>query len=421
MLPRLIVGSLVLLPFALTSWAGGLSPAAADDPKPVVPSGPNVHVPRLPDGMTAEKLGDPKEAERVVAWLEKEYPEPRPESVRMLLAILRGSQLNGSDGWFGPADTRYTWKWLAERHRLPAAAKEIPKDKFRGPAEHFARLDRDGDGKITPADLDWSDRNPYVMQANMVNRIFRRIESGGDGKLTREELDAFFKQVAGDKDAATAEDFRRALLPRGGGFAPGDGPSVPMLVKGLFAQEVGSLGEGPKVGDRAPDFILKSPDGKDRVTLSKLTGQKPTVLCFGNFTCGPFRGLYPDVDAVYRKYKDEANFLMVYVREAHPTDGWKMNSNAKAGVSFKQPTTYPERIEVCEQFRKRLNPGMPVVVDDINDPAGTAYSGMPARLYVIDAHGKVAFKSGRGPFGFKPQELEQALAMAILEGTPAAR
>ena len=62
-----------------------------------------------------------------------------------------------------------------------------------------------------------------------------------------------------------------------------------------------------------------------------------------------------------------------------------------------------------------VKPGMKMVVDDINDPAGTAYSGMPARLYVIDTNGKVAYKSGRGPFGFKAGEMEQALAMSLLE------
>ena len=58
---------------------------------------------------------------------------------------------------------------------------------------------------------------------------------------------------------------------------------------------------------------------------------------------------------------------------------------------------------------------MVVAVDDITDPAGTAYSGMPARLYVIDTKGKVAYKSGRGPFGFKPGEMEQALVMTLLD------
>jgi hypothetical protein len=92
-----------------------------------------------------------------------------------------------------------------------------------------------------------------------------------------------------------------------------------------------------------------------------------------------------------------------------------MASNAKVGVSVKQPTSYGERVQVCDQFRQRLEPTMPVVVDEINDPVGNAYSGMPARMYVIDAQGKVAYKSGRGPFGFRVGEMEQALLMALLE------
>jgi hypothetical protein len=240
--------------------------------------------------------------------------------------------------------------------------------------------------------------------------------TGGDGKLSREEMEAFFKLVADGKEQITAEDFRRAMIPRGpAGFAPGDGPSVPVLVRGLFGGEIGSMGEGPKPGDAAPDFTLKTADGKETVTLSKLVGPKPVVLVFGNFTCGPFRGLYPDVEAVYQRHKDAATFLMVYVREAHPTDGWVMQSNTRVGVAVKQPVTFGERVEAAGQFCSKLKPVMPVVVDDITDPAGTAYSGMPARLYVIDAQGKVAYKSGRGPFGFRVGEMEQALVMAELE------
>jgi len=198
------------------------------------------------------------------------------------------------------------------------------------------------------------------------------------------------------------------------GFSPGDAPAVPTLVRGLFAGEIGSISEGPKLDEKAPDFTLKTPDGKQTISLSDLIGQKPVVLVLGNFTCGPFRSLFPDVDAVYRRYKDQVNFLMVYVREAHPTDGWKMESNARFGVAVKQPTSYEERVDVCDQFRKMVKPGIPVVVDDISDPTGSAYSGMPARLYVIDRTGKVAYKSGRGPFGFKPGEMEQALVMNLL-------
>jgi thiol-disulfide isomerase/thioredoxin len=351
--------------------------------------------------------------------LQKEYPDRQPEAVRMLIAILKGSQLNGSDGWFGPAQSRYTWSWLAE-HQGDPKAKEIARTEFRGPAGLFDELDRDGDGKITPGDLDWSDRNPYVMQANMLNRLFRRLNASGDGKLTREELDELFKRLSRGRDHFTAEDFRRAMIPRGPmGFSPGDAPSMPVLVRGLYAGEIGSIQEGPKVDEAAPDFTLSSVDGKETVRLSKELGKKPVVLVFGNFTCGPFRALFPDVDSLHERYKDRATFLMVYVREAHPTDGWKMESNARVGVTVKQPTTNAERTEVCAQFRKKLKPGMSLLVDEIGDPVGSAYSAMPARLYVIDTHGKVAYKSGRGPFGFKPGEMEQALVMSLLEAAPA--
>lgn len=371
---------------------------------------------KLPEGVSIEKLSDKAEAARVAELMEKEYPEPRSEAAKMLIAILKGSQLDGRDGWFNPGESRYSFKWLAEQSKLDAKAEAITKEQFAGTAEQFAALDRDGDGKLTPADLDWSDRSSYVMRASMLNGLFRRMDQSGDGKLTREELDTLFQRLAKDRDHFTADDFRRAMIPRGPmGFAPGDAPTVPMLVKGLFGNEIGSMSEGPKVGDTAPGFTLKTPDGKETVQLSKLVGTKPVVLVFGNFTCGPFRSLFPDVEAVAKRYKDSATFVMVYVREAHPTDGWKMEQNTRIGVSAKQPTSYAERVEVCEQFKKLLKPELTLAVDDIADPAGTAYSGMPARLYVIDPKGKVAYKSGRGPFGFKPGEMEQALVMCLSE------
>lgn len=139
------------------------------------------------------------------------------------------------------------------------------------------------------------------------------------------------------------------------------------------------------------------------------------MLIFGNFTCGPFRATYPLVDELCKRYQDRATFLSVYVREAHPTDGWRMDSNAAAGVDLAQPKTYDERVSVAQQCQAKLQYSMPLVVDEMNDPVGNAYSGMPARLYLVDSDGKVAYKSGRGPFGFKPGELEQSLVMMLLD------
>jgi hypothetical protein len=108
-------------------------------------------------------------------------------------------------------------------------------------------------------------------------------------------------------------------------------------------------------------------------------------------------------------------FLAVYVREAHPTDGWRMASNDKAGISIKQPKEKDERDGVARKCCKSLGITMPMVVDEMNDHVGHLYSGMPDRLYVIDRKGRVAYKSGRGPFGFLPGEMEQALIMTVLD------
>jgi len=104
---------------------------------------------------------------------------------------------------------------------------------------------------------------------------------------------------------------------------------------------------------------------------------------------------------------------MVYVREAHPTDGWRMQSNDSVGVATAQPTTYEERAEVAGRCGKLLNLGFPMLVDTIDDAVGARYSGMPGRFYILDKAGKVAFKNARGPFGFKPAELEQSLILLL--------
>jgi len=52
-------------------------------------------------------------------------------------------------------------------------------------------------------------------------------------------------------------------------------------------------------------------------------------------------------------------------------------------------------------------------VDDFDNSTDAEYSGWPDRLYVIDADGRVAYKSRPGPFGFKSEELEAALRAVV--------
>src|SRR4051812_2793498 len=143
-----------------------------------------------------EQYETDEQAEATADKLDKLYGEKQPEGVRLLVAILRGGMMGGDSGWFGPAEIRYTWQWLTKQQGLEADAEEIPQEAFKGSELAWKRLDRDGDGRITPRDLDWSDKNPWVQQAGIINRVFRRLNSDGNGRLDKEELDAFFERVS---------------------------------------------------------------------------------------------------------------------------------------------------------------------------------------------------------------------------------
>lgn len=115
------------------------------------------------------------------------------------------------------------------------------------------------------------------------------------------------------------------------------------------------------------------------------------------------------------RYNDRADFVAVYIREAHPADGWKMASNERVGIRVAQPRSQEERCQAAELCESALAMGIPVVVDDVADYVGRSYSAFPDRLYLIDRTGTVVHKSGRGPFGFRPRELEQSLVMLLLD------
>lgn len=112
---------------------------------------------------------------------------------------------------------------------------------------------------------------------------------------------------------------------------------------------------------------------------------------------------------MYAKYKDMADFRVVYIREAHPTDGWQVGANERDGILIKNHTTEEERAEAAGACALGLKLSMPMLIDDMKDTVEKAYQGWPDRIYIIGADGKIAYKGARGPAGFKPNEAEAEL------------
>ncbi|MBT3808787.1 MAG: hypothetical protein HOM58_18125 [Rhodospirillaceae bacterium] len=115
------------------------------------------------------------------------------------------------------------------------------------------------------------------------------------------------------------------------------------------------------------------------------------------------------LDGIAKTFGERVQFLCVYIKEAHPTDGSQSPSNLDDDVLFTQPTSDDERAEVAAACMLRFNFSFPMVLDDMTDQTSSTYMAMPERLYMLDASGRVTWKCGIGPHLFDPDGFEEAV------------
>jgi len=115
------------------------------------------------------------------------------------------------------------------------------------------------------------------------------------------------------------------------------------------------------------------------------------------------------LNRLWELHGDRVEFVVVYIREAHPEDGWVVSMNREQNIRFQDPTSNKERHELAATCALRLRIRMPVLVDDIDDNIASAYGALPDRLYLVCRGGKIVYQGAPGPWGFNPEELAQAI------------
>ena len=132
---------------------------------------------------------------------------------------------------------------------------------------------------------------------------------------------------------------------------------------------------------------------------------------------------------LYAHYNDRVQFLVIYIREAHPEDGWSLGKLGGLGKRLGKlagpakhvqqgiydPQTIEQRREVAGMCEVALQHGIRTYVDEMDDAVMTAYAAMPDRLYLVGLDGRVAYAGGPGPFGFKPAELADAIDAYLIQ------
>lgn len=135
--------------------------------------------------------------------------------------------------------------------------------------------------------------------------------------------------------------------------------------------------QGPRPGERAPDFSLQDTEGR-QWRLQDLKG-RPVVLLIGSGTCPVTQGNLPGLQSLFREYGDRCQWFLLYVREAHP------------GEQMPWHKTYERKRGQADYFRRVTGISWPVLVDELDGTVHKQYGLLPNSVFLIDADGRVSF------------------------------
>jgi hypothetical protein len=194
----------------------------------------------------------------------------------------------GGGGWYKPSQSRYDWNWL-QSHFDKDGDGEISLKEFSGRPEWFEALDKNRDGLLTKEDFEWFGDSALSKAGTKAKALFAQIDQDSNGQVTPAEWKKWFDNLSGKKGYIAQDDllplFMEKRMP-----TPARTAKITTMLDRLtilcsyVSGDVGSLSEGPSIGETARYFTLTTSDGLGKLDLSKHRGQKPLVLIFGSFT-----------------------------------------------------------------------------------------------------------------------------------------
>ena len=88
------------------------------------------------------------------------------------------------------------------------------------------------------------------------------------------------------------------------------------------------------------------------------------------------------LNELYQRYRDQGfEFFTVYVREPHP------------GENYGPHRTVEQKLEFARECRQQDGIANPMLVDDLAGTVHRCYGSMPNMIYIIDKHGRIAYKA----------------------------
>jgi thiol-disulfide isomerase/thioredoxin len=133
-------------------------------------------------------------------------------------------------------------------------------------------------------------------------------------------------------------------------------------------------------GDQVPAFELIT-TRDERLVNDDLFGDKPVLFIFGSMTCPMTASSAPSVQQLHEEFGDRIDFVMLYVREAHP------------GEHFSQAETIADKIESARALQKFYGIDWTVAADTIDGALHRALDPKPNAAYLVSNEGEILFRS----------------------------
>ena len=103
-------------------------------------------------------------------------------------------------------------------------------------------------------------------------------------------------------------------------------------------------------------------------------------------------------------FSDIADFVIVYIEEAHPKEGWRFEGNVVIGTHH----CLEERFAAAEKLQDICKPNCPILVDSMSNEAMYNYKAYPERLKIIN-DGELGYVGGIGPLWYNLDEVREWL------------
>ncbi|KAJ8411778.1 hypothetical protein AAFF_G00154160 [Aldrovandia affinis] len=141
-------------------------------------------------------------------------------------------------------------------------------------------------------------------------------------------------------------------------------------------------------------------------------------ICMEQFSTGCLQAgetcYLPAFRQLVEEFSDVADFLLVYIDEAHPSDVWAAPAVERLSFKVRKHRSLEERVLAAQRLLDHfcMPPQCQLVADCMDNNTNVAYGVSFERVCIVQKK-KIAYLGGKGPFFYNLKDVRQWLEQSF--------